>query len=442
MRRHSVFVFSTTLFATLVLWGIALPTTGWTQDPEPLYDEAKVPNYTLPPLLKTTDGDSVQTAETWWKERRPQLLTLFRDHMYGELPPSPPTFRIDEHSSDPSVFDGTATRRQVTLHFTNRPDGPQMDVLVYRPNDVNGPVPVFVGLNFAGNHTVSPDTAVRAPDGWIPRWGNDETPRDSLITLMRGRMQKSWPVDSLVAHGYGLITAHYGDLFPDHEDGATNSVYQLRPDSTAPDTAVTNGGALSAWAWGLHRMLEFARQSDALDGERVIAVGHSRLSKTALWAGATNRGFAAVIDNASGAGGSALFRRRYGERVEHLAGGFPHWFSPSFDQYRGRESALPVDQHQLLATIAPRPLLVSPKTKDRWADPRGMFLAAKHASPVWHLLGQEGLAVDSMPAPDTPVLSRVGVFYRTGEHSLTPTDWSVFLDFADRHLPPPSEKSD
>ena len=429
------------LLLALGLLAAALAPPGQAQEPAPIYDEAKVPDYTLPPLLTEANGDSVRTAEAWWTARRPRLLRQFRTHVYGDLPPLPPAFRVETHEATAEALDGTATRRQVTLHFTDGPDGPQLDLLVYVPNDVEGPVPVFAGLNFAGNHTVAPTPEIRLPDGWVPDWGDVPSDNGRAVAAARGARERRWPVEQIVGRGYGLITAYYGDLFPDRADGFAESVYQLAPDAADLDTSGGDWSAISAWAWGLHRMVDYAVRADAIDDDRVMAVGHSRLGKAALWAGATDRRIATVLDNASGAGGSALFRRRYGERVVHIDTAFPHWFGDAFSQYRENESALPVDQHQLLALIAPRPLLVSPKSEDRWADPRGMFLSARHAAPAWRLLGHEGLAADTMPAPDAPVLSRVGFFLRPGEHDLLPADWAVFLDFADRHLGPPSSRS-
>jgi hypothetical protein len=368
--------------------------------PAPIYEESAVPEYALPSLLTANDGDSVTTPGEWWNQRRPQLLSRFRAHVYGQLPPTPPTVRVELHSSDQSALDGRALRRRVTLHFTDRPEGPALDLLVFVPKEAKGPVPIFAGLNLRGNRTVLPNDA--------------------------------WPVTTIIDRGYGLVVAYYGGLFPDRPDGFNESMYQIH--ATEHDSTGGNWSALSAWAWGFHRMVDYAVQTDAIDSDRVIAVGHSRLGKAALWAGATDRRLAAVVDNASGCGGSALFRRRYGERIVHIDAGFPHWFRDRFSQYRENESALPVDQHQLLALMAPRPVLVSAKTKDRWADPKGMFVSTKHASPAWTVLGHQGLATRTMPKPDAPVLSRAGYHFRSGDHSLRPVDWTVFLDHADRHV--------
>lgn len=368
--------------------------------PAPIYEESAVPEYALPSLLTANDGDSVTTPGEWWNQRRPQLLSRFRAHVYGQLPPTPPTVRVELHSSDQSALDGRALRRRVTLHFTDRPEGPALDLLVFVPKEAKGPVPIFAGLNLRGNRTVLP--------------------------------RNTWPVTTIIDRGYGLVVAYYGDLFPDRPDGFNESMYQIH--ATEYDSTGGNWSALSAWAWGFHRMVDYAVQTDAIDSDRVIAVGHSRLGKAALWAGATDRRLAAVVDNASGHGGSALFRRRYGRRIVHIDAGFPHWFRDRFSQYRENESALPVDQHQLLALMAPRPVLVSAKTKDRKADPKGMFVSTKHASPAWTVLGHQGLATRTMPKPDAPVLSRAGYHFRSGDHSLRPVDWTVFLDHADRHV--------
>lgn len=434
MLRPSAAFFPVLLLATVLLWLVAVPEEGSAQDPEPLYDESKVPAYSVPDPLVLSDGTPVAESATWWDERRPQLLSLFRTHVYGDLPPAPSSVRVERHEVDRTALDGRATRRQVTLHFSDRADAPTLDLLVYLPNERDGAVPVFAGLNFAGNHTVVSDPAVRLPESWVPSWGDVPSDEGAAVADARGARERRWPVRMLIDRGYGLVTAYYGDLFPDREDGFDESVYQLHADGTTFDPTGGNWSAISAWAWGLHRMMDYATETSVIDADRVVAVGHSRLGKTALWAGATDERFAAVVDNASGAGGSALFRRRYGERVIHLDTRFPHWFCDTFSLYRENESALPVDQHQLLASIAPRPLLVSAKTEDRWADPKGMYLAAEHAAPVWTFLGQEGLDAEHMPEPDSPVLSRVGYFLRTGEHDLLPADWAVFLDFADWHL--------
>jgi hypothetical protein len=412
-------VLSAVSMAVLLMF-VSLPAQAQESDVPPVIsDEAKVPDYELPAILELESGERVEQPGTWWQSRRPQLLRLFKKHMYGQLPGEPPTMRIKQHEVSKAALDGEATRRQLTIHFTDKEQGPQLEVLIYLPNDVAGPAPVFTMLNFDGNHATWPDPEIR---------------KQAHLNDARGSDKGRYPIDQIIDRGYGVVTAYYGDLFPDRADGFQDSVYQMFKDDWGLDSEGGNWSAISAWAWGLHRMMDYCEQASDIDSNRVVVMGHSRLGKTALWAGATDQRFVAVIDNASGCGGSALFRRRYGERAYHIDTNFPHWFRDRFSEYRENESALPVDQHQLLALSAPRPLLVNAMTKDQWADPKGMFLSAKHASAVWRFLGEEGLAAESMPGPGEPILSRVGYHLRAGEHDVTPEDWAVYLDFADKHV--------
>ena len=393
------------------------------EPPDTNYDESKVPAYTLPDPLVMADGAAVEDAQSWTTARRPEILELFRSQVYGRAPKPPTDAWYDVVSSDADALGGKATRRNVRIHLGREEDAPVLDLLLYLPNKRTGPVPVFMGLNFSGNHTIHAD-----PDIPPSRHAGISREQD------RGRKANRWAIEEIIDRGYGIASMHCADIDPDFDDGFNNGVHALTPPANDETRAPDAWATIAGWAWGLSRGLDYLETDPAVDATRVAVLGHSRLGKTALWAGANDPRFGMVISNNSGCGGAALFRRRYGEKINHINTARPHWFCENFKQYNERESECPIDQHMLIALVAPRPVYVASAVKDRWADPKGEFLAARHADPVYRLLGTDGIASTNLPALDAPITGSIGYHIRSGGHDVTDYDWARYLDFADRHF--------
>lgn len=375
------------------------------QKRETNYDEAKVPAYELPDPLQFDDGREVRNARQWEKKRRPQVLEVFAQEMYGHMPARPEGLHFSTISEE-TVYAGLGLRKVVRIYL----DADQthwFDVLIHLPKDAAGPVPMFVGLNFKGNDATL-----------------DE------------RADFRWPYELVLKAGMGVATAWRDSIEPDGKDSKLAEAEGVCRDGGVRSWYNKDGdwGAISAWAWGLSRIVDYLETDEAYDTDRLAVIGHSRLGKTALWAGANDLRFDMVISNDSGCCGAAISRRKFGETFAVIDTSFPHWFTREFDKYKGREETFPADQHWLIALAAPRPVYVASATEDLWADPKGEWLAAKAAEPVYALFGMQGLD-DGMPAPDvSDGDGRIGYHIRSGAHNILAFDWQQYISFMNRHL--------
>jgi hypothetical protein len=376
------------------------------------YREANVPEYRLPDPLRCEDGTLVTDRGSWERKRRGETLELFQRYVYGRSPAKPAGVRFEVIASDPGAMEGRATLRRVRIVSEDGGKSFGFPAAVFVPNQARGRVPAFVLIN--NRPESSADPTRRQNEGF-------------------------WPAEEIIGRGFATAVFQTGDVDPDRKDEASRAAGvrgQWPVGGGKEDGGGDSWATIGAWAWGASRVLDYLLTLPEIDPARVAVVGHSRGGKTALWAGAQDERFALVVSNDSGCGGAALSRRLFGETVEVINGAFPHWFCRNFRRFDGRENELPVDQHQLLALIAPRAVYVASADADFWADQRGEFLALAHASPVYALYGHDGLKTDEMPPLDTPrIRGRMGYHIRQGVHNLTPYDWQQFMDFADRLWP-------
>jgi len=384
-------------------------------DIDVIYDESKVPNYNLPELLITAEGDTVKDANDWMNVRRPQILSLFANIVYGRIPsPQIPIItEVNEKYIDKNFMAGKGIRKEILIQFSNENGKAEMLVLVFVPNKANKPIPAFMMLSFDNTKTRMFDVHPNFPN----------------------RLRNGWPVSDILDGGYAFIAVYQQDLIEHNEVDFNRGIQPLFFKDGQSFPKAHEWGVLATVGWSAMRVLDYLETDEDVDHTKVALMGHSKLGKAALWAVAQDQRFALAISAQSGCAGAALWRRRSGETLAKMVTRFPYWLCRNAWKFINMEDDLPVDQHGLLALIAPRPVYVASGIDDKWADPRGEYLSAYHASPVYRLLGKTGLtSPDSPPLGKAIIESDVGYHIRAGGHSVEDYDWQRFLEFADYHL--------
>jgi hypothetical protein len=392
------------------------------------YDESLTGTFQLPDPLTFSDGEKVDGPEEWYDKRRPEILGLFYDFQYGRTPSEPDEISYDLFENGSPAFDGTAIRKQVTIYLTGDEDGPGMDLLIYLPAENSGPVPLLLEASFSPNYSRVNDPGVKRGEMWNRQGERVPAPESSNF----GRMN----ISRLIANGFGIATVYYGDIEPDFIGGFKHGIISHFQNDGQDSRLPNDWGAISAWAWGISRAMDYFEQDDDIDQQRIALMGVSRLGKTVLWAAARDTRFRAVIASCSGEGGAALSRRNFGETVAHLTAPtrFAYQFSESYGLFASHIHYLPVDANLLLALIAPRPLLLQTGSEDLWSDPKGEFLAARDASRVYEFLGARGLQISQWPEAGVPAWGTLSYYMHEGGHGTLPSDWEIFMEFLNTHL--------
>ena len=379
------------------------------------YDESKVPSYQLPPLLETSSGIKIASGEDWYQLRRPEILSLFSNLIYGSIPvPSYPIqteyFVLNENTD---YLNSKGTRKDILIKLSNQNGVSEMKVLLIMPNTKQKPSPAFMMINFDEN----------------------SAEKMQLSNEHKGRLNNGWPIEEILDRGYAFVSIYHQDLVKHNDVDFKNAIQPLFYRDQQSFPAANEWGVLAACGYGASLAMDYLETDNDVDHNKVAVMGHSKLGKAALWAGARDQRFAISISANSGCAGAALWRRKYGETLQKMCSRFPYWLCANAQKFVGREEDLPVDQHMLLALMAPRPVYVATSVEDGWADPRGEYLAAFHAGEVYELLGKKGVEFLEYPTTATAYLDQeIGFHLRPGGHYIAEYDWQRFMDFADHHF--------
>lgn len=369
------------------------------------FDESKVPRYTLPEALKTQAGKQVTNKDQWEKTRRPEILRLFENNIYGQLPKDYDSIRYTLSNENAKAMNGKAHLKEVLIEVFRLNKCVKINLVLFIPNNTPKPAPAFLLINNRARDQTDPTRIVKSD---------------------------FWPAEEAIEAGYAMAAFHNADLAPDDPKLFMNGVLQLYPEQLSAENGMR---AIGAWAWGASRVMDYFQQEPLIDKDKVAIAGHSRGGKASLWTAAQDQRFALCITNCSGSTGAKLARREFGERIRRINTSFPHWFNTNYKKFNDKENLLPVDQHMLIGLVAPRPVYATNATEDFWADPKGTFLALKNAEEVYNLYRLKSALGTEPPAPNSAVIqSPLGYHNRIGIHNMTGFDWANFIRFADHHF--------
>lgn len=430
-RVYVLFSFKKTFAAGLLT--ALVSTSAFASEFPPVSELPKLVGY--PDPLTMFDGTRVTTREQWFAKRRPELKALFEHYEYGKLPPPPAKIEFRLMATYGDFLNGKATVKLVSISFGD-PKAPSIDLMLILPNGRKAPrVPVFLTLNWNGNQSLTKDTRIPLVRGWIyPDECGQRTPKGGATEESRGCGSDAFPLQVL-DRGYGLATFCSSDIEADIPEVSEGLYAWINRDAKAQKTPQFRDKVIAAWAWGLHRAVDYLVQDPEVDPSGIALTGHSRYGKTAIFAAAFDDRIALVVPASAGQGGTAPARTSVGETIKEMNEEAPHWYNEEFRRMNGRPELLPFDHHALIALVAPRPVLLTEAERDIVSNPHGSFQMLSLAGKVYEFLGEPGLATTSMPPMGQVVTSRLGYFIRPGEHSVTPQDWTAYLDFADAQMP-------
>jgi hypothetical protein len=370
------------------------------------YDESKTGKYKLPDPLILKNGKPVKSTKIWWEERRPEILYDFSAKIYGKTPNVTPSVVFKVVQIDTIDLNGKVIKKIIIGQVDNSkfPQGKSaIRITLFLPLKNQLPVSLMVSLGFGLEEFVGKK--------------EDETTAQELVLGL----------------GWGYAKVDASAIQMDNGAGLNNGIIGIvnQGNQRKPD----DWGVLAAWSWGMSRAFDYFETDKAINPKQIGIQGHSRFGKAALLAGAVDQRWAIVFSSCSGAMGASLEKRNWGETIDDIAGiETYHWMAGSFLKYAGNWSEMPVDAHELIALVAPRPIFITGGTDDQWADPYGEFLACVGADPVYRLLGVKGLGTQNMPAPNVSLISGELAFRNhIGGHTDL-VDWPVFLKFASKYF--------